>query len=432
MKTNTIILTGYSARTERAGPLMLGTAGSYGNEQLQIRRGDGWEDLNVRVVFHPCGAELLVPEDGILEVPWEATARPLARGAGRLVFQGVADGRVVNTADLFYEVYPHSPAEGGPPQERTPVLSEELLKQVYEIGAAAESSAQSARSAADILAEVERRLSLGELKGEKGDTGPQGPKGDKGDAGPQGETGPQGPEGPQGIPGVDGNDAVVDSTLTQSGQAADAAVVGEQLRVLSSENSVLKSDLVDLAPVGAQVGQLFRVAAIKDDGKYTMEPVDIPTYKDKYRLLASVTLEEDANELIINVDSLGNAFACKSIIVIGIPIFNGISNLAMNVLSKNGSNTNYGHNGIVVGGFFGAMATSGKKIILSVSENFEINESGQTLMEFCGSNEQNYGQKMFRDISKMNRYFGGGIKLISISGVLLSGSEFDFYGIDME
>lgn len=148
MKTNTITLTGYMARTERAGPLILGTSGSYGNEQLRVQRGAGWEGLNIRVVFHPCGAELLVPEDGTLEVPWEATARPLARREGKIVFQGAAEERVVNTADLFYEVHSHSPAEGGPPQERTPVLSEELLKRVYEIGTAAESSAQSAQRAA--------------------------------------------------------------------------------------------------------------------------------------------------------------------------------------------------------------------------------------------------------------------------------------------
>ena len=165
-----------------------------------------------------------------------------------------------------------------------------------------------------------------------------------------------------------------------------------------------------------------------------MEPVDIPTYNDKYRLLTSVTLEEDANEVIINVDSLGNAFACKSIIVIGIPLFNDNGNLLFGVLSKNGLNVNYGYNTIVEGGFFGAFTTSGKKIILSVSEKFVINESGKTLMEFCGNNTQFYGQKMFRNISEMTKYFGGGIKLISIksSGALLSGSKFDVYGIDME
>lgn len=37
----------------------------------------------------------------------------------------------------------------------------------------------------------------------------------------------------------------------------------------------LKDDLSDLAPAGAAVGQLFRVAAISEDGKYTMEPVDM-------------------------------------------------------------------------------------------------------------------------------------------------------------
>ena len=234
--------------------------------------------------------------------------------------------------------------------------------------------------------------------------------------------------GIKGDKGDPGKDAVIDTTLSNSGEAADAKVVGNEI-------SSLKEDLYDLAPVGAQAGQLFRVSAIKDDGKYTMEPVNMPTYNDKYRLLASVTLEEDTNEVILNVDSLGNAFACKSIIVIGTPIFNEGSNLLVSVLSKNGSNYNYGYNAIVEGGFFGAFTTSGKQIILSVSENFPINESGKTLMEFCGSNTQFYGEKMFRTISEMNKYFGGGIKLISIkkSGkALLSGSKFDFYGIDME
>ena len=104
-------------------------------------------------------------------------------------------------------------------------------------------------------------------KGEKGDTGPQGPKGDKGDTG---EQGPNGVQGPQGEKGADGKDAVVDATLTQSGQAADAKATGEAV-------GQLKSDLSDLAPAGAAVRQLFRVAAISEDGKYTMEPVDMPS-----------------------------------------------------------------------------------------------------------------------------------------------------------
>lgn len=50
--------------------------------------------------------------------------------------------------------------------------------------------------------------------------------------------------------------------------AADAAEIGARL-------SSLANDLSDLAPAGAAVGQLFRVAAISEDGKYTMEPVDM-------------------------------------------------------------------------------------------------------------------------------------------------------------
>ena len=247
----------------------------------------------------------------------------------------------------------------------------------------------------------------------KGADGEKGDKGDTGAQGPKGETGPA---------------VALDPTLSLSGKAADAKATGNAV-------GKLKEDLADLAPVGARVGQLFRVAAIKDDGKYTMEPVDIPTYNDKYRLLASVTLEEDANKVIVNVDSLGNAFACKSIIVTGIPIFNGGGNLKVSVLSKNGSNANEGYNVNVEGGFLGAMAKSGNEIIFGVSENFVINESGKTPMEFFGSASTMYGNKMFRTIKKMGKYFGGGIKLISFDksgGALLSGSKFEFYGIDME
>ena len=93
-------------------------------------------------------------------------------------------------------------------------------------------------------------------KGEKGDTGPQGETGAKGDAftfgdftleqleslrGPKGDTGatgpqgtegtvgPQGPQGPQGAKGEPGKDAVIDATLTQEGEAADAAATGKRL-----------------------------------------------------------------------------------------------------------------------------------------------------------------------------------------------------------
>lgn len=81
-------------------------------------------------------------------------------------------------------------------------------------------------------------------KGEKGDIGPQGETGAKGDAftfddftpeqleslrGPKGDTGATGPQGPQGAKGEPGKDAVIDATLTQEGEAADAAATGKRL-----------------------------------------------------------------------------------------------------------------------------------------------------------------------------------------------------------
>lgn len=87
-------------------------------------------------------------------------------------------------------------------------------------------------------------------RGEKGDTGPRGETGAKGDAftfgdftleqleslrGPKGDTGATGPQGmegavgPQGAKGEPGKDAVIDATLTQEGEAADAAATGKRL-----------------------------------------------------------------------------------------------------------------------------------------------------------------------------------------------------------
>ena len=102
------------------------------------------------------------------------------------------------------------------------------------------------------------------LKGETGEIGP------KGDPFTYADFTPEQLEelrGPQGIPGKDGSDAVV--TAENIKTALGYTPVNEE-----SVNQ-LKSDLSDLAPAGAAVGQLFRVAAVSEDGKYTMEPVDM-------------------------------------------------------------------------------------------------------------------------------------------------------------
>ncbi|MDO5145297.1 MAG: collagen-like protein, partial [bacterium] len=96
----------------------------------------------------------------------------------------------------------------------------------------------------------------------RGDTGPQGTQGE------QGIPGAQGAQGPQGIPGkdgADGKDAVVDATLTQSGQAADAKVTGDALACKLTEPSE-----------GLAVGKCFRIARMDDTGHAVLEAVNLP------------------------------------------------------------------------------------------------------------------------------------------------------------
>lgn len=167
----------------------------------------------------------------------------------------------------------------------------------------------------DVYNQLVQLVQNGAVKGEKGDKGEQGiqgvqgekgekgDKGDKGDVGLQGIQGQRGEKGEKGdkgdsgytpvkgvdyFDGKDGKDAVIDATLTQSGQAADAKITGDKI-------VELKDDLADLAPAGASVGQLFRVASVSDDGKYIMEPVDMPSSVDVQINGASIVKDGVAN-----------------------------------------------------------------------------------------------------------------------------------------
>lgn len=85
--------------------LYLGTAGSYGNEQINVVLGEGWQGLTVKAVFQPCGVAVVVPNGGgVISVPWEATQSVVAYPNGRISFQGYVSGRLVNTSDVPYTV----------------------------------------------------------------------------------------------------------------------------------------------------------------------------------------------------------------------------------------------------------------------------------------------------------------------------------------
>ena len=219
-------------------------------------------------------------EGGILT--WEITSADIGDKAGsgqaQITIQD-ADGTVIKTAIVCTRVSESlgdATAPAPDPVETWLDKATGTLDDVKRAGNAAQAVAD----------EVQRRLDNGDFvgpqgpQGDKGETGPIGPqgtkgeKGDKGDRGEKGDTGPQGetgakgdaftfgdftPEqleslrgpkgdtgatGPQGVKGEKGDkgdtgakgdpgkDAVIDATLTQAGQAADAKKVGDEFETV--------------------------------------------------------------------------------------------------------------------------------------------------------------------------------------------------------
>lgn len=146
MKLHKIELTGYCAKSPEWPALYLGTAGSYGNEQLAVTLGKGWDGLTVTATFQPAGVTVLVPGDGTLDVPWEATETALDAAKGRIVFDGVTDGRVLISTDIPYAVGNHSDTEGSNSQPPTPSQWEQFVDEVKGDAGRAEQAAKDAEA----------------------------------------------------------------------------------------------------------------------------------------------------------------------------------------------------------------------------------------------------------------------------------------------
>lgn len=130
----TIQLNGYTA-VAREPLLRLGTRDSYGTEQLQILPGEDWQGLVITATFvtPDSATRMVVPGDGVLNVPPEATACALTAAApGRIVFTGVAEGVRRITANLGYQVSDHAPAESDAPAP-TPTEWEQYVTQLKEV-----------------------------------------------------------------------------------------------------------------------------------------------------------------------------------------------------------------------------------------------------------------------------------------------------------
>ena len=204
MKNNhEITLKQYAAYCKEQ-PLYLGTAGSYGIEMLTIIREGVWAEYDILAAFHPpvgAAVQVRVGANNQIGVPIEATAE---KGMGEIVFAGYKEGVRQIAVDVLYKVAPSSGASGTEPAEPTP----DVVQQIMLAANAAEKLAQSVRDDADV----------GKFTGAKGD---------KGDIGPTGPKGEQGPKGERGEKGDTGKDAVIDTTLSHTGEAADAAEVGK-------------------------------------------------------------------------------------------------------------------------------------------------------------------------------------------------------------
>lgn len=332
MALHEVQLKGYSVRP---GNLSLGTFDSYGIEQLHVTLDDTWSGLAVTATFNPPNGEpveIRVPENGLIDVPAEATAN---EGTGAIVYCGVANGVQLITKTQGYNVITHGNVGGTEPFNP----SESLATQVLQAALNAEKNSAEAKDVADGLrndAASGKFDGKDGAKGDKGETGttPQlkigednlwqvsydngatwvslgvkatgeagkdgldgltphigengnwwvgdtdtgvSAKGDRGDTGAKGADGvsptasvtqtDDGAEftvtdasgtttatirnGTDGKDGAPGKDAVVDATLTQGGQAADAKVTGEKISQLKEDientNSILEENLVRIS-----------------------------------------------------------------------------------------------------------------------------------------------------------------------------------------
>lgn len=168
----------------------------------------------------------------------------------------------------------------------------------------------------------------------------------------RGETGPQGADGRDGSDGQPGADGKSAYQYAQDGgytgtEAEFAAKLAEEIpdklpnpNALTFTGAVtgsydgsapvnveipsgggIGSD-ISLGLTGATVGQIAKITAVDDTGKPTAwSPVDMPGGgggdggAKEFRLVRSITLEEQSDRVDISVDSSGNAFALHEVYV---------------------------------------------------------------------------------------------------------------------
>jgi hypothetical protein len=174
--------------------IQLGTRGSYGNEKIKLTFGEGWDNLTKTITFYMSrspGVNLLIPENGIIDVPHEATSES---GKHKIVISGYSGERLIHTFEVAYEVKNVTSKATLESVEPTPSIFQQIIEMM--------------NTAVEIAESIEERANNGEFDGPPGPQGEQGPQGPMGPQGPEGPQGPQGEQGPQGPQGPAGNDGL--------------------------------------------------------------------------------------------------------------------------------------------------------------------------------------------------------------------------------
>ena len=132
--------------------IQLGTVESYGVEQIAVVAGAGWDGLDIVAVYHPPQAaepvRVLVPSDGLSDVPPEATA---SAGRGALVIAGMADGVQIASCNIAYTVIAQAGTDGTTSDAPTP----DLVQQILSAANGAVKTAEGVRTDMDKVLEAE-------------------------------------------------------------------------------------------------------------------------------------------------------------------------------------------------------------------------------------------------------------------------------------
>lgn len=178
-------ITGQAVRTVNRkddGNSVLGTVGV---EQVQFIFDKSWNSLTKFACFKNTGRprrqqefQLVLPEDGVVTIPWEMYTHSGNLYVGAL---GMKDEQVVKPTvwTLLNCVQKGVDPDGDLAKEATPTMIQQLV------------------ATAD---ELIRKAEAGEFDGKDGEQGPQGPQGEKGEKGDTGAIGPRGEKGDQGEP----------------------------------------------------------------------------------------------------------------------------------------------------------------------------------------------------------------------------------------